>query len=320
MGKLRVTTFNVENLFNRYAFLDEPFQGSSYERFVQAVGIASIASRKGDLVADATTTIQRNNTALAIEKAAPDVLAVQEVENVYALRILNEQYLGRYFRTIILLDGNDPRGIDVGFLVRADLDAEVLGIRSHIDDAVAGKTVERDTLSGIGYLTKNAVFSRDCLEVDLRVGGKELTFLVNHFKAQDQDPNSAIRRKGQAARVAELVDAAVDRGRTPIVLGDLNVDRATDSSLDPLLSKPDLREAPVPDGWTHFYDSKKSVSQLDYILVGASGAAWLPAQAEVVRDGLSTKCKQYAGPRFSGIGPVHTEASDHCPLTVELTF
>ena len=36
----------------------------------------------------------------------------------------------------------------------------------------------------------------------------------------------------------------------------------------------------------------------------------------VTRNGLTTKCKQYTGPQFATIGPEHTEASDHCPLSV----
>jgi hypothetical protein len=74
---LTVTTFNLENLFNRYAFLDMPWEERSYEKIVQAVGLVSVASRAGDLVSYETTEIQRNNTARAILDSEPDVLAVQ---------------------------------------------------------------------------------------------------------------------------------------------------------------------------------------------------------------------------------------------------
>ncbi len=101
--RLTVTTFNLENLFNRYAFLDMPWEERNYEKIVQAVGLVSVASRKGDLVSYETTEIQRNNTARAILDSEPDVLAVQEVENLYTLRLFNEEYLDNYFDRMLLM-------------------------------------------------------------------------------------------------------------------------------------------------------------------------------------------------------------------------
>jgi hypothetical protein len=37
MANITVTTFNVENLFTRYAALNQPWDGRSYEKFVQAI-------------------------------------------------------------------------------------------------------------------------------------------------------------------------------------------------------------------------------------------------------------------------------------------
>ena len=117
---LRITTFNVENLFNRYAFLDLPWDQRHYEQFVEATGVVSIASRQGDLVSYAITELQRNNTALAILDAQPDILAVQEIENIYTLRNFNDEYLDNYFDRALSIDGNDLRGIDVGLLIKKE--------------------------------------------------------------------------------------------------------------------------------------------------------------------------------------------------------
>ena len=134
--KLRLTTFNLENLFNRYAFLDMPWENRNFEQFVQSLGVVSLASRRGDLVSYPITDIQRNNTALAILDAQPDVLVVQEVENIYTLRNFNDIYLNNYFNHIISIDGNDPRGIDVGLLIkRSRTDITIEQIRTHFDDA-----------------------------------------------------------------------------------------------------------------------------------------------------------------------------------------
>lgn len=318
--KLRVTTFNVENLFNRYAYLDLPWANRDYESYVQAVGVASIASRDGDLVSYATTEIQRNNTAQAILDSAPDVLAVQEVENLYTLRNFNAEYLDDYFDRMICIDGNDPRGIDVGLMVRHGLRASISGIRTHIDEPVKEQPVIRRSTLGKGYSVRDAIFSRDCLEVDLQVNGKTLTLLINHFKAQDGKASSDKRRRSQAERVLAIAEAAAATGKLPVVMGDLNADpkkgsAATKASLDPLLASEWLKDPYPSDTWTHYYTSGKATSRLDYILPHKD----LPvAGVEVLRKGLTTKCKAYKGERYPTIGPTHTEASDHCPTTVVL--
>jgi endonuclease/exonuclease/phosphatase family metal-dependent hydrolase len=144
-----------------------------------------------------------------------------------------------------------------------------------------------------------------------------LTLLTNHFKAQDGDPKSVKRRRSQAERVAKLVQESVEAGRVPIVLGDLNAPPAVDGSLDPLLKFPGLADPvsslPAKEQWTHYYTPKKEISRLDYILTHTELEV---VDAKIVRKGLTKKCKQYTGERYATIGMEHTEASDHCPLTI----
>jgi endonuclease/exonuclease/phosphatase family metal-dependent hydrolase len=309
--KIKIATFNLENLFNRYAFLDTPWEERDYEKFIQAVGLVSIASREGDLVSYETTEIQRNNTAMAILDVEPDILAVQEVENIYTLRIFNDTYLDNYFDKIILIDGNDPRGIDVGFMIKKGFLCEILNIRTHVDDGVT----RRSTVKNFGYKVEGGIFSRDCLEVDVKINGKVLTFLVNHLKAQDSNvERSAARRKQQADEVFKIAEKASDSSKLPVVLGDLNVDyrKKKDDSLDSLIGS-DLLVDPFPEGtWTHYYTSGKETSRLDYILLHKDLKV---LSTDVFRKGLTTKCKQYKGDRYPTIGPEHTEASDHCPTS-----
>ena len=244
-----------------------------------------------------------------------------EVENLVALRNFNHLYLDDYFDRQILIDGIDPRGIDVGVLIRAGAELEVRDVRTHIDETVPGpggkkRPIVREARRGFGYMARDAVFSRDCLEVDVRVGGATLTLLANHLKAQDRGTTHVKRRRKQAERVAELVSENHARGNKPIVLGDLNVDtKLKDKSLDPLVKHKQLKDTDPSGDWTHYYASKKSVSRLDYILVDKTLDA---GPVEIVRSGLTTKCKQFTGARFPTIGPEHTEASDHCPVVVEI--
>ena len=312
---IRVTTFNLENLFNRYAFLDKPWNERNYEKTLAAYDVASIASRAGDLVKYEISDIQRNNTAHVILDAKPDILAVQEVENLYTLRIFNRKYLSDYFDRMLLIDGNDPRGIDVGFLVREGFAGEIVNVRTHVDEPSKGKNISRSASLDGGYRVAGAIFSRDCLEVDVRYKSQTLTFLVNHFKAQDREKASIERRKKQAERVAELVKWNAKEGRLPIVLGDLNVPPTQDGSLDPLLKLKLLKDHFSKETWTHYYDSERKVSRLDYILPDARLKAKAP---EFVRKGLTKKCKQYTGERYPTIGIEHTEASDHCAVTLHL--
>lgn len=317
-----IATFNVENLFNRYAMLDGPWDGRGYEKVVLAYDIANVVSRDGDIASYETTQIQRNNTAMAIEQAAPDILIVQEVENLVALRNFNHIYLDDYFDHALLIDGNDPRGIDVGVLLKRQFANSVSAVRTHINDPKdPKKPIVRDGRKNFGYLAQNALFSRDCLEIDIAIGKKTLTLLANHFKAQDATPESIVRRKTQATRVSEIFAANVKAKRLPIVMGDLNFDYRgpkNDGSLDPLLATKDLVD-PLPAGeWTHYYASDKKCSRLDYILPHKSLA--LTGPPVITRNGLTTKCKQYTGPRFPTIGPEHTEASDHCPLSMTISI
>jgi len=325
--KLKITTFNCENLFGRYRFLDKPFSSppSGFEKLLQIPSVVAFEpGRSGKIKPAPIAEKQRVTTGKAILGAAPDILAVQEVENLSTLRIFNHKFMDDFFDRVILLDGNDARGIDVGLLLRRDLKVDVLEIRTHADDALAGGFLPTSTRLDTKNVGK-AIFSRDCLEVDLRANGRTLTFLVNHFKAQDGKPASTTRRLNQAKKVLALAKTARAAGKLPIVIGDLNIDTAQtdyDQSLDPLVSAPSPLADPFQglaptDRWTHFFSSKKSVSRLDYILLDQSLAGAVSA-LDIFRRGLSPKATQFTGPRLPSMNGNDLEASDHCPTSVVL--
>lgn len=323
MGKqVRIASFNVENLFNRYTILDQPWQGRDYEKMVQAVGLVSIAGRDGSLVNYETAHTQRNNTAEVILDTAPDILLVCEVENIHTLRIFNHDYLSDYFDQIVLIDGNDPRGIDLGFMVRKGFSGRIGNIRTHVDELKPGETgsVTWGSRPNFGYLANNALFSRDCLDVDVIVGGKTLRLLGNHFKAQDRSQSSDVRRKAQADRVFQIFSEARNNS-FPIVLGDLNADidspTPAGSSLLNLARGEGIIDtfADVSERWTHFYDYESEVSRLDYILVDDRLSF---GNQQIIRKGLSKRCKQYTGPRYPTVSYQHTEASDHCLIAIDV--
>ncbi len=329
---LTITTFNLENLFTRYALIDDPTVPHN-PRVIMS-GVTSI-NYQGNPLSSATTTIQRNNTAQAILECQPDILAVQEVENLWTLRLFNDQYLSGYFAQLILFEGNDGRGINVGLCVKKGLAANVTGIRTHVEDLDPNRknknatTVQRYYNDSTGELTvMNALFSRDCLEVDLDVGSQtvtSITFLVNHFTAQDDTQKiDDVLRSNQAAKVAEYVKAAQAKSRKTIVLGDLNEDfTKKPSNLQPLQDLVANRLLVDPfgndtdaDRWTHYYDVANEVSRLDYILVDPSLTV---VSKSILRKGISLKCTR-AGIRYPTVGQVDSEASDHCPVSITLSL
>jgi endonuclease/exonuclease/phosphatase family metal-dependent hydrolase len=322
MAKIKITTLNCENLFGRYEFLNKPWskRPSNYENLIQISGVVSLEpGRSGKIQPDIITKEQRESTAGAIIETAPDILVVEEIENLPTLRMFNRLYCDNYFDRIISLDGNDPRGIDVGVLIKRSFKADVLNIRTHADEALNGKFLKSSSRLDTSS-TSEAIFSRDCLEVDIKINGTIITLLANHFKAQDKKPASTQKRKEQSKRVKEIAAEAIKDGKMPIVLGDLNIDILQadyDNSLDEIYNYNKLKDpfidVPKDELWSHYYSSGKKVSRLDYILTDKRLNV---VSTEFFRKGLTPKCKKYTGPRLSTMDGNDLEASDHCPTSV----
>lgn len=324
--ELKITTFNCENLFGRYRMLDLPWdkRPTGYESRLQIFDVIALEpGRSGAIKPKEIAAIQRTTTANAILGAAPDILAVQEIENINTLRIFNSMYCKNYFNRIISIDGNDPRGIDVGLLIRKGCNIDIVDVRTHADDAKDGGFLPSSSRISAVNIGK-AIFSRDCLEVDIKIKNNIYTLLVNHFKAQDGKAASTQKRITQSTKVKKLVDGLIADGKKPIVLGDLNIDiKQTDydNSIDPLYNSTKLidpfKTIAAKDLWSHYYSSARKVSRLDYILLDKSITV---KSTDYFRKGLTPKCKQYKGPRLSSMDGNDLEASDHCPTSVVISL
>lgn len=178
-----------------------------------------------------------HNTGRVIRDVAADILAVVEAENRVTLRMFSEAVLAHVnkeidarvlYDEVMLIDGNDDRGIDVGLMTRNGY--RIGSVESHIHD-----------LDPKGA----PIFSRDCpVYAVSRPGGSIVCVIPNHFKSKfgGDSPEAIARRRQQAQRAAEIYRELVARGlRDVVILGDLN-DTPESPALAPLLTATDLKD------------------------------------------------------------------------------
>jgi len=200
-GYFRVGTYNVKDMFDD---VDDP--GKSDDIGTDESRLRAIAE--------------------IILESECDILAMQEVENIDVLQDFNRDYLDGSYSDVILIEGNDPRGIDVGVLSKF----RISGVRSY-----------RDREFAEGFTGSTIKFSRDLLAVSfIDSRGDEWSLLTTHLKSGRGGHNS-IRRTSQADEVAKIVREggyvnSFGRGLT-ILAGDLNAQPWADD-LDSLADVP----------------------------------------------------------------------------------
>lgn len=341
-----VGTFNLNNLFDRFNFAADLGALPDRDRMVQTqyqwvfVGQGDHPDAPPpqlDELASSTPVvrIQRNANGTLLtgkpEKALralaerigrldAHVLAIQEVENIDALRRFNRDVLDDPYPYEVLIEGNDPRFIDVGLLSRLP----VTNVTSHRFE------VHPDDVQPI--------FGRDLLEVDVldpRRRRRLVKVYVNHLKSKfvpfgvrdrdDAQRRNDLRRRRQAETVARVV-AARTRPRTRyVVLGDFN-DAPDAAPLEPMVTGLGLVDALVDVGetqepptssnpedvpptvrWTHRFRQSNAPDHyelLDQIWVS-------PSLQDHVADALIDRRSHWTA-EATGVG------SDHDPVTVRL--
>lgn len=172
------------------------------------------------------------NTGKVIRDVDADILAVIEAEDRVSLSRFSDYVLrevnGKPYDQVMLIDGNDRRGIDVGVMTKEGYN--INSIKSHIYDLMpSGKKI----------------FSRDSPEVEVVTSsGNTVVVIPNHFKSKygGNDESSRTKRYMQAKRVAEIYKERINKGfKNIIVLGDLN-DTPDSQELEPLLKQTTLKD------------------------------------------------------------------------------
>lgn len=227
---------------------------------------------------------------------------------------------GKRYLHRLLIDGNDPRNIDVAVL--------------SVFPIVASRTWRhlRDSEG------RADLFSRDCLEVEFSIDGRPLVLYANHLKSMlgGRGPTRG-RRAEQSAMVRTLAEHrfGAELSGNVAILGDMNDfpqstqerGETVTTGLSALLDHPELvnivDRLPNSERWTHWYNGGKRgerARQLDYIFLGSEldHEAGKPTPG-IERRGLPWRAEEdYPGPRFPEVGEDDPKASDHCPVYVDI--
>lgn len=262
-----------------------------------------------ELMREPVNSAAMSNTARVIADINADVIGIIEAEDRPGLKHFNEHLLPEQaqYRHIMLIDGNDERGIDVGIMSKKMF--PITAIRSHVDD--------RDN-------TDKAIFSRDCAGYEIRTPkGNTLWLLVNHLKSKGYGNPAASNKKrlAQARRVREIYDQLVQTSPYVAIIGDMN-DTPTSAPLAPLCGNGSpLNDVTSGVNFNHggrpgTYGSCTASNKIDYILCS-------PALFAKMKGGGIHRLGMWGGtngtlfPHYDSITKKEEAASDHALLWAE---
>jgi endonuclease/exonuclease/phosphatase family metal-dependent hydrolase len=261
-----------------------------------------------DLKIEAVNEVATRMTAKVIDTLGADVIALVEAENRPSLIRFQHDVIGsQLYDHIMLIDGNDDRGIDVAVMTRAGFDIEL--IRSHVDDADHGKLI----------------FSRDCAEYHLKTSSNErLVLLVNHFKSKGfgSQADSNRKRKLQAQRVKTIYEGLRQGGADNVaIVGDFN-DTPDSNPLSPLIQGTDLKDISQHPNFDNggrpgTFRNGTASNKIDYVLL--SPALFAKATGgQIFRMGVWGGTNGTLFPHFPEITKSIEAASDHAAITAEI--
>ncbi len=266
--RVGVMTFNVENLFDTvhdvgkedYAFLPlKAKQTEEHRMFCRTIEKDSWREQcltldwseealEGKMQELAKTILQVN------DGKGPDVLVLQEVENLEVLETLRKKHLAPAdYRPGILIEGKDVRGIDIAILSRLPL------VKGPDLIEIPFRDMPQSELSD----------TRGILKCTFRLpNGEELVVFGVHFPA----PHHETRYRVEAFRFLNQLAQEIDSKANVVAAGDFNVPIEEDAQHQVL-------EKHVSSVWalphqvssieakgTTYYPPKQSWSFLDMIL------------------------------------------------------
>jgi endonuclease/exonuclease/phosphatase family metal-dependent hydrolase len=252
------------------------------------------------------------NTARVIAAVDANIQVLCEIEDRPSLKQFHDAVLEPILTTtgrtgypyILLIDGNDPRGIDVAILSRYP----IVDVKTHIFDLPGAPPI----------------FARDCAEYVVQIPGidKPFIFMANHFSSKGSDLTGLKRRLPQATQVQKIVADRLKQGSTHVVVaGDLN-DTPNSQGLAPLMTDSQLTDAVKQFGATidptgnRLGTYERGKQQIDYILMS-------PAVSAAAKNAGIERRGHYAPKTWKAFDTVtnsRMEASDHDAVWVDLAI
>ncbi len=307
---LKVGTFNLNNLFSRFNFkgkIDAIIAGDTELSVTYTFDDPQdyrIRTYMGRLVKEKEPA-RRQQVAQRILEMQLDVLALQEVEDLPTLQQFCREDLNGNYPYQVLIEGNDPRLIDVAVISRLPLG----GVTSW---RFATHPDEEDV----------SIFSRDLLELEVYNPGrtKRLFTLFNtHLKSQYLAPGenpvtgkqrADLTRTRQAQVTARIIEARTRPGSAFLLVGDMN-DTPDSAPLAPLAAHPRLglvnaladpqetqparpdNPLPASKAWTHRFKETGQPARYDLFdqiwlspsLAPRMTAAWIKRRGNLTGEG-----------------------------------
>lgn len=246
---ISIMTYNAENLFDTkhdegksdWKWLPSSFKKTDPEARAYCESQGNFAQYCFDYNWDERALNAKiQNLAKAIRAyngfKGPDIVVLQEVENLTVLEQLVERGLPRdNYRYVTLIEGPDRRGIDVGVISRFPI------VRSKLHEvSLAGTSGAHRTTRGI-------------LEVEIKVDDKKIIVFGNHWPSQSNGDDTRLRASEVLERISR--DANAD---LVVATGDFNT-----------------HESDAPHGiqtnvLPYFYDSEEVLRRrVDYLNPGS---------------------------------------------------
>lgn len=205
-ASFRIASYNVLNLFDKVDDPDKRDEGTHPKSKSSETALADV-----------------------IEDSNADIIALQEVENIEILtQFRNSNGLKDDYPHLVLVEGNDGRGIDVALLSKHP----IKNVESHKDEVFP---VEGQEDRG---------FLRDLLQADIDIPDYgPVRFFLNHFASKRGGKRADKMREAEAKAAREIIKRETQDfpSQKYVIMGDFN-DKPDSKSVQILTQKDE-------DGW-----------------------------------------------------------------------